>query len=275
MSAKTAELSGIISKFGADYQKTTPMKLKLIDAYLGYCFFTGVIQVCTFIKTENTIVFNISTLYHIFAVRVLLFGWNFPIQRLFGWIHFQREWPTEPSPSDSDWAERWGIFNAGLHHLIGVRGGQALAAELQKADSTLLHFTLAFSANASLRRRILQVQGPPGSGKSRVLLLFLLLIKLVRPQFKVLWLAKQNPTLDQSAQDLLMQLDADGRLASGVGRFPAHRGECFQAKENISFYKTPDLLGQLGVTMLTFGRLEQDMDTAFFPRCLWTRWPWF
>ena len=90
MSAKTAELSGIISKFGADYQKTTPMKLKLIDAYLGYCFFTGVIQVCTFIKTENTIVFNISTLYHIFAVRVLLFGWNFPIQRLFGWIHFVR-----------------------------------------------------------------------------------------------------------------------------------------------------------------------------------------
>ena len=59
MSAKTAELSGIISKFGADYQKTTPMKLKLIDAYLGYCFFTGVIQVFTFMKNENTIVFNV------------------------------------------------------------------------------------------------------------------------------------------------------------------------------------------------------------------------
>ena len=45
MSASTAELGGIISKFTADYKKATPLKLKLIDAYLTYCFFTGVIQV--------------------------------------------------------------------------------------------------------------------------------------------------------------------------------------------------------------------------------------
>jgi len=49
MSTQANELGGIVSKFTVDYQKTTPMKLKLIDAYLTYCFFTGVIQVRLFL----------------------------------------------------------------------------------------------------------------------------------------------------------------------------------------------------------------------------------
>merc|ERR1712106_729374 len=37
-------LGAISSKFLGDYKSTTPLKLKCIDAYLTYCFFTGVIQ---------------------------------------------------------------------------------------------------------------------------------------------------------------------------------------------------------------------------------------
>ena len=46
MPSQTNDLGGIASKFLVDYKGTTPMKLKCIDAYLAYCFFTGVIQVC-------------------------------------------------------------------------------------------------------------------------------------------------------------------------------------------------------------------------------------
>ena len=39
------DLGTIVSKFFTDYKATTSLKLKCIDAYLTYCFFTGVIQV--------------------------------------------------------------------------------------------------------------------------------------------------------------------------------------------------------------------------------------
>merc|ERR1712210_90268 len=38
------EFGQIVSKFFDDYAKSTPVKLKAVDAYLGYTFFTGVIQ---------------------------------------------------------------------------------------------------------------------------------------------------------------------------------------------------------------------------------------
>ena len=38
-------LSGVLQKFYVEYTSNTPKKLKIIDAYLTYIFFTGVIQV--------------------------------------------------------------------------------------------------------------------------------------------------------------------------------------------------------------------------------------
>uniref|UniRef100_A0A2S2P6S6 Dolichyl-diphosphooligosaccharide--protein glycosyltransferase subunit DAD1 n=1 Tax=Schizaphis graminum TaxID=13262 RepID=A0A2S2P6S6_SCHGA len=39
-----AKILGIISKFYEDYTKTTPKKLKIIDAYLLYIMLTGIVQ---------------------------------------------------------------------------------------------------------------------------------------------------------------------------------------------------------------------------------------
>ena len=41
----SGSLSGVVSKFYTEYTVNTPKKLKVIDAYLTYVFFTGVIQV--------------------------------------------------------------------------------------------------------------------------------------------------------------------------------------------------------------------------------------
>ena len=38
-------LVSVVSKFLDDYTNNTPNKLKIIDAYLTYIFFTGVFQV--------------------------------------------------------------------------------------------------------------------------------------------------------------------------------------------------------------------------------------
>ena len=37
-------LSGVVTKFYEEYNSNTPKKLKIIDAYLTYIFFTGVFQ---------------------------------------------------------------------------------------------------------------------------------------------------------------------------------------------------------------------------------------
>ena len=46
-----ASLSGVVTKFYDEYANNTPKKLKIIDAYLVYVFFTGVFQVS---RRENT-----------------------------------------------------------------------------------------------------------------------------------------------------------------------------------------------------------------------------
>ena len=39
-----SSLSGVLTKFYEEYNANTPKKLKIIDAYLTYIFFTGVVQ---------------------------------------------------------------------------------------------------------------------------------------------------------------------------------------------------------------------------------------
>ena len=39
-----ATLAGVVTKFYDEYNSSTPKKLKIIDAYLTYIFFTGVVQ---------------------------------------------------------------------------------------------------------------------------------------------------------------------------------------------------------------------------------------
>nr|ALS04895.1 dolichyl-diphosphooligosaccharide-protein glycosyltransferase subunit DAD1-like protein [Pseudodiaptomus poplesia] len=40
----STSLGGVVTKFVSEYQNNTPNKLKIIDAYLTYIFFTGVFQ---------------------------------------------------------------------------------------------------------------------------------------------------------------------------------------------------------------------------------------
>merc|ERR1712154_414497 len=44
LSYAMATLTGVITKFYEEYNVNTPKKLKIIDAYLTYIFFTGVVQ---------------------------------------------------------------------------------------------------------------------------------------------------------------------------------------------------------------------------------------
>ena len=39
-----ATLTGVVTKFYEEYTSSTPKKLKIVDAYLTYIFFTGVVQ---------------------------------------------------------------------------------------------------------------------------------------------------------------------------------------------------------------------------------------
>ena len=55
------DLGTIVSKFFTDYKATTSLKLKCIDAYLTYCFFTGVIQVLLINMTHNKFFGSLST----------------------------------------------------------------------------------------------------------------------------------------------------------------------------------------------------------------------
>jgi len=40
----STSISTVVTKFLNEYASNTPNKLKIVDAYLGYIFFTGVIQ---------------------------------------------------------------------------------------------------------------------------------------------------------------------------------------------------------------------------------------
>merc|ERR1711981_700560 len=40
----STSISTVVTKFLNEYSSNTPTKLKIVDAYLGYIFFTGVIQ---------------------------------------------------------------------------------------------------------------------------------------------------------------------------------------------------------------------------------------
>ncbi len=42
--ASSASLGSVVSKFVSDYGSATPKKCKIIDAYLAYVLFTGVMQ---------------------------------------------------------------------------------------------------------------------------------------------------------------------------------------------------------------------------------------
>lgn len=55
------DLGTIVSKFFTDYKATTSLKLKCIDAYLTYCFFTGVIQVLLISMIHCNILDSLST----------------------------------------------------------------------------------------------------------------------------------------------------------------------------------------------------------------------
>merc|ERR1712154_564536 len=77
--SSATELSGIVSKFSVDYQKSTPMKLKLIDAYLAYCFFTGVIQF-VYCCLVGTFPFNAFLAGFISCVTSFVLGVNLRLQ---------------------------------------------------------------------------------------------------------------------------------------------------------------------------------------------------
>ncbi|XP_077983037.1 dolichyl-diphosphooligosaccharide--protein glycosyltransferase subunit DAD1-like [Glandiceps talaboti] len=49
----SANILTVLAKFYDEYQKNTPQRLKLIDAYLGYIMFTGIMQFvyCTLVGT--------------------------------------------------------------------------------------------------------------------------------------------------------------------------------------------------------------------------------
>nr|CAG4650655.1 EOG090X0KAT [Sida crystallina] len=44
MSSSSSSVSTVVLKFYEDYQKSTPTKLKLVDAYLLYVLLTGIVQ---------------------------------------------------------------------------------------------------------------------------------------------------------------------------------------------------------------------------------------
>merc|ERR1712242_223177 len=80
--AKNVEFStlGAISqKFFGDYKTTTPLKLKCIDAYLTYCFFTGVIQF-VYCCLVGTFPFNAFLAGFISCVTSFVLGVNLRLQ---------------------------------------------------------------------------------------------------------------------------------------------------------------------------------------------------
>ena len=74
------------------------------------------------------------------------------------------------------------------HTVVKLRG-----EERGRPDSTLLHLIIAFCGHVLLGSRILQVQGPPGSGKSRVMAICVILLKLARPDLHIPGLPNKTP----------------------------------------------------------------------------------
>merc|ERR1712212_1097 len=79
MSGNVSDLSGICAKFVVDYKATTPLKLKCIDVYLAYCFFTGVIQFL-YCCLVGTFPFNAFLAGFISCVTCFVLGVNLRLQ---------------------------------------------------------------------------------------------------------------------------------------------------------------------------------------------------
>ena len=124
--------------------------------------------------------------------------------------------------------------------------------------SALSHLISVFLANAYLGRRVLQIQGPPGSGKSRGMFLFTLFVLLLKPELKILWIAKQNPTLDQTACDFDDLLEEYADLRTTIGRYPGWHweGKTHQAP----FQQHAHELAHTQVSIITFGRIQSDQE---------------
>jgi oligosaccharyltransferase complex subunit epsilon len=79
MSTTTKELTGIVGKFLSDYQKSTPTKLRLIDIYLAYVLFTGIIQF-VYCCIVGTFPFNAFLAGFISCVASFVLGVNLRLQ---------------------------------------------------------------------------------------------------------------------------------------------------------------------------------------------------
>merc|ERR1711971_422270 len=79
-----ATIGNVVTKFVEEYSSKTPRKLKIIDAYLTYIFFTGVFQFlyCCLVSIHNTKIKPEN-------LRCKS-GWHFPIQCFPLWLHLIR-----------------------------------------------------------------------------------------------------------------------------------------------------------------------------------------
>merc|ERR1711971_750863 len=68
-----SSLTGVITKFHEEYTNKTPVKLKLIDAYLAYVFFTGVFQF-VYVCLVGTFPFNAFLAGFISSVASFVLG---------------------------------------------------------------------------------------------------------------------------------------------------------------------------------------------------------
>merc|ERR1712083_241438 len=71
----STSISTVVTKFLNEYASNTPNKLKIVNAYLGYVFFTGGIQV-VYCCLVGTFPFN-------FSVWIYFLRWEFHSWRLF------------------------------------------------------------------------------------------------------------------------------------------------------------------------------------------------
>merc|ERR1712174_153551 len=75
----STSVTTVITKFLNEYSSNTPTKLKIIDAYLGYIFFTGVIQF-VYCCLVGTFPFNAFLSGFISCVGSFILGVNLRMQ---------------------------------------------------------------------------------------------------------------------------------------------------------------------------------------------------
>merc|ERR1712096_164463 len=75
----SATLSGVVTKFYEEYTSNTPKKLKIVDAYLTYVFFTGVFQF-VYCCLVGTFPFNAFLAGFISCVASFVLGVNLRMQ---------------------------------------------------------------------------------------------------------------------------------------------------------------------------------------------------